>query len=114
MSMLDVISGAMAAFILLTVMLMPYYKKETIDAVAELKAAQAQLAESQQQTAQAEQQLEQTEQQLAEAKAQLSKPFWSFTSAGKQRIKMLTFMSSRLQAKYFITRIKPYLVNLAG
>ena len=82
MSMLDVISGALAAFILLTILLMPYYKKETIDALKDLKKAQEQLSQtqealalSQQQTVQQQKKTQQAEQKLAEANAELSKTF---------------------------------------
>ena len=37
LSMLDVISGAMGAFLIIMVILLPYYKKETIDYERELK-----------------------------------------------------------------------------
>ncbi len=48
LSMLDVISGAMAAFLIIMVILMPYYKKEHIDyqtIIDELRAAVAALEE---------------------------------------------------------------------
>jgi uncharacterized membrane protein YgaE (UPF0421/DUF939 family) len=37
LSMLDVISGAMGAFLIIMVILLPYYKKETIDYQRELQ-----------------------------------------------------------------------------
>lgn len=62
LSMLDVISGAMGAFLIIMVILLPYYKKETIDYDRELKQAResediarrvAQTAESAQRSAEA-------------------------------------------------------------
>lgn len=41
LSMLDVISGAMGAFLVIMVILLPYYKKETIDYERELKQSRA-------------------------------------------------------------------------
>ena len=41
LSMLDVISGAMGAFLIIMVILLPYYKKETIDYERELKQSRA-------------------------------------------------------------------------
>lgn len=62
LSMLDVISGAMGAFLIIMVILLPYYKKETIDYERELKQSRAseetarkaaQIAESAQRSAEA-------------------------------------------------------------
>jgi hypothetical protein len=41
LSMLDVISGAMGAFLIIMVILLPYYKKESIDYERELKQSRA-------------------------------------------------------------------------
>jgi uncharacterized protein YfaP (DUF2135 family) len=41
LSMLDVISGAMGAFLIIMVILLPYYKKETIDYARELTQSRA-------------------------------------------------------------------------
>lgn len=41
LSMLDVISGAMGAFLIIMVILLPYYKKESIDYQKELKQSRA-------------------------------------------------------------------------
>lgn len=93
LSMLDVIAGAMAAFLILMVILLPYYGKETVNqeeiiaelrqAVAEAEAARA-AAESAAEAAQAlaaqaqavveslETQLSQTQAELESAKTQLS------------------------------------------
>jgi hypothetical protein len=93
LSMLDVIAGAMAAFLILVVILLPYYGKETMNqeeiiaelrqAVAEAEAARA-VAESAAESAQAlaaqahaelellETQLSQTQADLKAAETQLS------------------------------------------
>ena len=62
LSMLDVIAGAMAAFLILVVILLPYYDKTTIDHQAEIQsltqalaAAQTAQREAQTQAAQAQQ-----------------------------------------------------------
>lgn len=49
LSMLDVIAGAMAAFLIIMIVLMPYYRKEHIDYQAIIAELQAQLAQAQQQ-----------------------------------------------------------------
>jgi len=54
LSMLDVISGAMAAFLIIMVVLMPYYRKEHIDYQAIIAELQGQLAQAQQQAQAAE------------------------------------------------------------
>lgn len=48
LSMLDVISGAMAAFLIIMVVLLPYYKKEHVDYQAELADLRTTLAEAEQ------------------------------------------------------------------
>ena len=49
LSMLDVIAGAMAAFLIIMIVLMPYYRKEHIDYQAIIADLQGQLAQAQQQ-----------------------------------------------------------------
>ncbi|RMH14997.1 MAG: VWA domain-containing protein [Gemmatimonadetes bacterium] len=46
MSMLDVISGALGAFLIIMIVLMPYYRKEHIDYRAEIESLRAALAET--------------------------------------------------------------------
>jgi hypothetical protein len=53
LSMLDVICGSLGAFILLMVILLPYYKKDNIDYQEEIRQIQQQLASAQLQTQQA-------------------------------------------------------------
>jgi uncharacterized protein YfaP (DUF2135 family) len=74
LSMLDVICGAMGAFLVLLILLLPYYKKEHRDYQKEIQeqqqritAQQQQIAEEERQRQEAEEQLRQTEQKLAEA-----------------------------------------------
>jgi multidrug efflux pump subunit AcrA (membrane-fusion protein) len=55
LSMLDVISGAMAAFLILIVILLPYYRKEHIDYQAIIAELQRQLAAAEAHTRAAEQ-----------------------------------------------------------
>lgn len=54
LSMLDVISGAMAAFLIIMVILMPYYRKEHVDYQAMLEALRAEVAALQQSESEAE------------------------------------------------------------
>jgi len=64
LSMLDVISGAMGAFLIIMVILLPYYKKETIDYERELKQSRAS-----EETARKAAQTAETAQRAAEAAA---------------------------------------------
>lgn len=68
LSMLDVISGAMGAFLIIMVILLPYYKKESIDYQKELKQARAaeDTARQAAQSAQAAQRAAEASQQVAE------------------------------------------------
>lgn len=70
MSMLDVISGGLGAFILLAIIFMPYYKKETKDVMQELKNVQSELQQTQTELTQAKQQNEQQAQELTQAQQQ--------------------------------------------
>lgn len=78
LSMLDIIAGAMAAFLILMVILLPYYERETVNqeeimaelrqALAEARAAQS-AAESAARTAQADLAAAQTQASQAQAEA---------------------------------------------
>lgn len=81
LSMLDVIAGAMAAFLILMVILLPYYEKNSVDqgaliaelrqAVTAAQAAQARAeAAAQQAQGQAETAIQQAQRQAEEARAQ--------------------------------------------
>ncbi len=77
LSMLDVISGAMAAFLIIMVILMPYYKKESIDYQAIIADLQARvealttaLASSDDAAAQARAEAERAREQAAAAAAE--------------------------------------------
>lgn len=67
LSMLDVISGAMAAFLILLVVLLPYYRKEHIDYQAIIANLQAQLTEARDAAAQAQAQAAQAQADAAQA-----------------------------------------------
>ena len=89
LSMLDVISGAMGAFLIIMVILLPYYKKESIDYRRELQQSRAaeetarqaaQTAEAAQHTAEeamhaAQSNAEHHRQRAAAAAQQLAKTF---------------------------------------
>jgi hypothetical protein len=81
LSMLDVIAGAMAAFLILMVILLPYYEKSAVDqatliaelrqAVTAAQAAQARAeAAAQEAQGQAEEAIQQAQRQAEEARAQ--------------------------------------------
>jgi hypothetical protein len=72
LSMLDVISGAMAAFLIIVVILLPYYKKEKIDYQAIIVRLQQTIAQLQSQREAAEAQAEAAREQLAQAREQLA------------------------------------------
>ena len=46
LSMLDVIAGALGAFLIIVILLLPYYKKEAVDYVTRIRALEAELAET--------------------------------------------------------------------
>jgi hypothetical protein len=82
LSMLDVISGAMAAFLIIMVVLLPYYRKEHIDYQAaidelrrELAAADSAAAQARQRVAALEADLQRAEASNAELASKLAKTF---------------------------------------
>jgi hypothetical protein len=82
LSMLDVISGAMAAFLIIMVVLLPYYRKEHIDYQAaidelrrELAAADSAAAQARQRVAALEAELQRAEASNAELASKLAKTF---------------------------------------
>ena len=82
LSMLDVISGAMAAFLIIMVVLLPYYGKEQInyqtmidDLTRQLAAGDAGVAEVQRQLTEAQTQLRRAETRNVELERKLAKTF---------------------------------------
>lgn len=88
MSALDLFASALGAFIIITVILFPYYLKnseavqkmreaqqQAQQAQQQLQQTQQQLAQCQQQNAQQQQQLQQAQQQTAQCLAKLSQTF---------------------------------------
>jgi hypothetical protein len=69
-SMLDVISGALGAVLIIMIVLLPYYKKESIDFVQEIQEMQQQLETSRQEAIEAQQQVEEAQQQAEQAEQQ--------------------------------------------
>lgn len=65
LSMLDVIAGTMAAFLILMVILLPYYDKEAVDQQAEIDAQRQAVASAQAAQAAAERQAQEAQDQLA-------------------------------------------------
>jgi len=79
LSMLDVISGAMGAFLIIMVVLFPFYKKESIDyqkmiqeSNNQLADVQRQIIEQQQQLIERQQQSQQQQQELQQAQTRLA------------------------------------------
>lgn len=72
LSMLDVIAGAMAAFLILVVILLPYYKQETVNQVAVIAELRQKAADAESARAAAENaaQAAQAEARLARAEAE--------------------------------------------
>ena len=70
LSMLDVFCGALGAFLIVMIILLPYYKKESIDFAQENQELEQQVTTLEAQVARMQQELEQMQQQLAEALAQ--------------------------------------------
>ncbi|MDX8377573.1 MAG: hypothetical protein R8L53_06075 [Mariprofundales bacterium] len=82
MSALDLFASALGVFILIAVVLFPYYLKNE-DAIKQVRQLQQQLEQSQQQLANCEQQQQQTKAQLTECEKKsqeceriLAQPFW--------------------------------------
>ncbi|WP_295882314.1 hypothetical protein [uncultured Thiohalocapsa sp.] len=75
LSMLDVITGAMAAFLIIMVVLLPYYRKEHIDYQAIIADLERQLATTGAEAAQLRRQLAQAEARNAELARRLAKTF---------------------------------------
>ncbi|MBF0376729.1 MAG: hypothetical protein HQK72_04535 [Desulfamplus sp.] len=69
LSMLDVISGALGAFLIIMIVLFPYYKKESIDYQRQVEQLTQQLQQAQQQAAQVEQLQEENRQAKADAES---------------------------------------------
>lgn len=78
LSMLDVISGALGAFLIIMITLFPYYKKEVIDFQEQVEQLEQEIQSMQQQIDEAQEvsrQLSESQQQLGEAQRQLAKTF---------------------------------------
>ena len=65
LSMLDVICGSLGAFVIIMIILMPYYKKENIDYQHEIERLRRQAETSDQRASQAEQRAQRAEMMLA-------------------------------------------------
>ena len=69
-SMLDVISGALGAFLIIMIVLFPYYKKESIDYQRDIQELKQQVQAVRQQFQMAEQRAQNAEQEASEAQAE--------------------------------------------
>ena len=101
MSMLDLISGALGAVILLMLITLPYYKKEARDFQStisqirqELEAERSALAETQQENSALQEQIEQRQQQIQQQQEQIQ----AQASQNKEQAK-------RMAAKFLIAGI---------
>ena len=70
LSMLDVFCGALGAFLIVMILLLPYYKKESIDFSRENEQLRQEMAAMSAELAQLQQQVQELQAQLAEAQAQ--------------------------------------------
>jgi len=73
MSFLDVICGAMGAFLIIMVILMPYYKKEAQDFLQSIGNLKQELAESSQRLEETEAELDRAEKRIMELEQELQK-----------------------------------------
>jgi len=73
MSFLDVICGAMGAFLIVMVILMPYYKKEAQDFLQSIGNLKQELAESSQRLEETEAELDRAEKRIMELEQELQK-----------------------------------------
>ena len=73
MSFLDVICGAMGAFLIVMVILMPYYKKEAQDFLQSIGNLKQELAESSQRLEETETELDRAEKRIRELEQELQK-----------------------------------------
>lgn len=97
LSMLDVISGAMGAFLIIMVILLPYYKKETIDYQRELQQSRA--AEE---TARKAAQAAETAQRAAEESARKSEESARVAQAEAEQNRQRAEASAQQLAKTFL------------
>ncbi len=114
LSMLDVISGAMGAFLIIMVILLPYYKKESIDYQKELKQARtaedaarqaAQTAQAAQSAAEAsqratEESLRATEKSMRAAQAEADQSRQQVDAATQQLAKTFLLVHIQWDTKY--------------
>jgi hypothetical protein len=107
LSMLDVISGAMGAFLIIMVILLPYYKKESIDYQKELILARAaedvarQSAESAQASQRAaEESLRATEKSMRTAQAEADQNRQRADAATQQLAKTFLLVHIQWDTKY--------------
>ncbi len=107
LSMLDVISGAMGAFLIIMVILLPYYKKESIDYQKELGQARASEATARQsaQSAQraqraAEESLRSTEKSMRAAQAEADQNRQRADAANRQLAKTFLLVHIQWDTKY--------------
>ena len=70
-SMLDVISGALGAFLIIMIVLFPYYKKESIDYQRDIQELRKQVQAANQKTKEAELHSQEIEKQLQEARQKI-------------------------------------------
>ena len=73
MSFLDVICGAMGAFLIVMVILMPYYKKEAQDFLQSIGNLKQELAESSQRLEETETELDRAEKRIRETETELDR-----------------------------------------
>ena len=94
LSLLDVLSGALGAFLIILVVLFPYYDLEAIELRAEIEALQAELERVAERASRAEarvEELEEVEAQLAETREQLEEAE-TRASAAEARLANIRFL----------------------
>ena len=100
MSALDLFASALGAFILITVVLLPFFPNLNMSGQekAELAQAQAELAQAQAELAQAEAELEQEKSKLEQAKAELAQAKSKLEQAKAKAPKTKNQLAKRMEA----------------
>ena len=112
LSMLDVISGAMGAFLIVMVILLPYYKKENIDYQRELQQSRAAEVAAKKTAQAAEMALHQAEESVRTAQADAEQNRRRADTASRQLAK--TFLLVHIQWDTKFQDVDLHVVDPAG
>ncbi|MBF0229868.1 MAG: hypothetical protein HQK63_09830 [Desulfamplus sp.] len=99
LSMLDVISGALGAFLIIMIVLFPYYKKDAIDYQRDVQQLTQQLQQIQQQVDEAQKKIETAQNEAEHAKAENEQTRQQLESAQRQLAKTFLVIYIRWSTK---------------